>query len=195
MALALDRHYRVLKTAMPYRYKESGLDNVVLRRGYTIRQTPYGETVAIHDVDGVHRKIAAKLVKQPHLTGAELRFLRLEMDKTQAELAETLGTTEQTLSLWERDRKKPIPDTAAKLLQVIADGHFGLTFNLKKRGAIDQAIKKGLRLGTVAVFPPRYGAQVGILHKAPWWRRRGTPMGVMRTAKKATKHPAARKKK
>jgi hypothetical protein len=96
MALALDRHHRVLRIAMPYRYKESGLDNVVLRRGYTIRQTPYGETVVIHDVDRLHRKIAAKLVKQPHLTGAELRFLRLEMDKIEAGLAETLGTSEQT---------------------------------------------------------------------------------------------------
>jgi putative transcriptional regulator len=138
---------------MPYRYKESGLDDVVLRRGYATRQTPYGETVAIHDVEGVHRKIAAKLVKQPYLTGAELRFLRLEMDQTQAELAKTLGTSEQTLSLWERDRKKPIPETAAKLLQVIADVHF--LMKRMKRGDIDKAITRGLRLGTVAVLRPR----------------------------------------
>ena len=136
---------------MPYRYKESGLDDVVLQRGYTIRQTPYGETVAIHDVNRLHRKIAAKLAKQPQLTGAELRFLRLEMDKTQAALADLLGTSEQTLSLWERERKKPIPETAAKLLQVIVDvllvNHF-----MMKRGAIGKAIKKGLKLGTVVVL-------------------------------------------
>jgi DNA-binding transcriptional regulator YiaG len=138
---------------MPYRYKESGLDDVVLHRGYTIRQTPYGETVAIHDVDRVHRKIAAKLAKQPQLTGAELRFLRLEMDKTQAALADQLGTSEQTLCLWERDRKKPIPETAAKLLQIIVD--VLLVNHLMKRGAIGKAIKKGLKLGTVAVLTPR----------------------------------------
>jgi putative transcriptional regulator len=105
---------------MPYRYKESGLDDVVLPRGaYTVRKTPYGETVAIHDVEGLHRKIATKLISQPQLTGAELRFLRLEMNQTQAKLADELGTSEQTLSLWERDRNKPIPATAAKLLRFI----------------------------------------------------------------------------
>jgi DNA-binding transcriptional regulator YiaG len=145
MALARDRYYRVLRTVMPYHYKESGLDNVLLQRGYTIRQTPYGETVAIHDVDAVHRAIAAKLVTQPHLTGAELRFLRLEMDQTQAELAETLGTSEQTVSLWERHRKKPIPETAAKLLQVIVDARLMLKRNVIKR-AISKAYKAAGKL-------------------------------------------------
>src|SRR5262249_14369116 len=124
---------------MSYRYKESGLDNVVLpRSAYTIRKTPYGETVAIHDVDRLHRKIAAKLVRQPHLTGAELRFLRLEMDQTQAELAKKLGTSEQTLSLWERDRNKLMPETADKLLRIIAD----VRLKLGLRGFIERAIIK-----------------------------------------------------
>jgi DNA-binding transcriptional regulator YiaG len=106
---------------MPYRYKESGLDDVLLpRSAYTIRKTSYGETVAIHNVDRLHREIATKLVRQSHLTGAALRFLRLEMDQTQAELAETLGTSEQTLSLWERDHNKPMPKTAGQLLRIIA---------------------------------------------------------------------------
>ena len=155
-AVAIEwRSHLIVITAFWVRHalplQKSGLDDVVLQRGYTIRQTPYGETVAIHDVNRLHRKIAAKLAKQPQLTGAELRFLRLEMDKTQAALADLLGTSEQTLSLWERERKKPIPETAAKLLQVIVDvllvNHF-----MMKRGAIGKAIKKGLKLGTVVVL-------------------------------------------
>jgi DNA-binding transcriptional regulator YiaG len=86
---------------------------------------------------GLHRKIAKKLVRQPHLTGAELRFLRLEMDQTQAELAKALGTSEQTLSLWERDRNKPMPETANKLLRVVADVHLKLGL----RGFIERIIK------------------------------------------------------
>jgi putative transcriptional regulator len=109
-----------------YHYKECGLDNVILQSGYTVRQTPYGETVAIHNVDGLHKVIARALIKQAELTGAELRFLRSELDQTQAELAKALGTSEQSVSLWERARSEPMPETAARLLQLIAADHLGL---------------------------------------------------------------------
>jgi putative transcriptional regulator len=111
---------------MPYEYRESGLDNVVLRNGYSIRQTPYGETVAIHNVNALHREIARALIKQAELTGAELRFLRSELDQTQAELAKALGTSEQTVSLWERARSEPMPETPARLLRLLAADHLGL---------------------------------------------------------------------
>src|SRR5262249_24029190 len=53
------------------------------------------------------------------LNGAELRFLRLEMETTQRDLAGILGTTEQTLRLWEKHRKKAMPGPADRLLRAL----------------------------------------------------------------------------
>jgi DNA-binding transcriptional regulator YiaG len=109
-----------------YHYKESGLDDVVLRNGYTIRETPYGETVSIENVDALHQLIGKTIIGQPQINGAELRFLRRELDKTQAELAALLGTSEQAMSLWERNRKGPMPESAARLLRLLYAESIGL---------------------------------------------------------------------
>ncbi len=39
-----------------YRYTESGVTNVWLANGYTIRKTKYGEGVSIHDMDSQERR-------------------------------------------------------------------------------------------------------------------------------------------
>jgi len=43
----------------PLHYTLSGLTNVYLLNGYRIRKTPHGDTIAIEDIDGLHRAIAA----------------------------------------------------------------------------------------------------------------------------------------
>ena len=103
-----------------YHYTESGLDNVFLIDGYTIHQTAYGDGVSIDDTDGLQKAIGRWLVSQPTpINGAELRFIRLEMERTQRALASRLGTTEQTLRLWEKNRAKDIPGPADRLLRAI----------------------------------------------------------------------------
>ena len=103
-----------------HRYLESGLDNIYLENGYRIHRTPYGEGISIQDTEGLNRAIGRWLVSLPKpLTGAELRFLRLEMEATQKDLAGILGTTEQTLRLWEKHRKKPMPGPADRLLRAL----------------------------------------------------------------------------
>ena len=88
---------------MVYHYVESGLDNVYLTNGFTVHKTAYGEGVSIQDTEGLHKAIGQWLISVPKpLTGAELRFLRIEMDIIQKNLAAILGTTEQTLRLWEK---------------------------------------------------------------------------------------------
>jgi putative transcriptional regulator len=105
---------------MAYHYKESGLDNIYLRDGYTIHKTAYGKGVSIADTEGLHRGIGRWLISLPKsLNGAELRFLRIEMDMTQRNLAAILGTKEQTLSLWERHRNKAMPGSADRLLRAL----------------------------------------------------------------------------
>lgn len=106
-----------------HHYTECGLGYVWLKGGYSQRQTAYGPAVAFDDVDGLHREIARFVVERiPELRGAEVKFLRLEMALTQAELGAQLGVSEQTVSLWERKPEGPMPATPQKLLRLLAEG-------------------------------------------------------------------------
>ena len=91
-----------------YHYTESGLPNIWLRNGFVIEQTPYGEAVSIHDLDGLHRAIGLSLIESAApLSPAEFKFLRVEMDMSQKALARLLDVTEQTVSLYERQGNIP----------------------------------------------------------------------------------------
>jgi putative transcriptional regulator len=101
-----------------YHYTECGLDNIWLEGGVTIHETAYGKGVSIRDTEGLHKAIGQWLIATPKpLNGAEVRFIRLEMELTQKNLAAIVGTTEQSLRLWEKNRKKPIPGPADRLLR------------------------------------------------------------------------------
>jgi putative transcriptional regulator len=117
----------LMSTNQPYRYAESGLTNIYLQGGVTRHRTREGTFVNISDTRGLHRAIAHWLVEDPTpLRGAQLRFLRQEMNITQGELAAFLRARRQTLSHWERSRM-PMPPTADRQLralyaQYVADG-------------------------------------------------------------------------
>lgn len=104
-----------------YHYAESGLTNVWLANGFTIRKTKYGEGVSIHNLEGLHRALAQALANRPHLTGTEVRFLRKEMGLSQRGLGELMGVTDQAVALWER--KGRLPKTADRLLRLICLEH------------------------------------------------------------------------
>ena len=91
-----------------YHYRECGLRNVWLSNGYSEQDTPYGPGLAIGDLAGLHHAIARGLIAMGgKLTGAELRFLRLEMGLSQARLASLLGNEAQTVALWEKRGSQP----------------------------------------------------------------------------------------
>lgn len=122
---------------MAYHYTESGLDNVFLENGYTIHKTPYGEGVSIKDTDGLHRAIGEWLILLPKpLNGAELRFLRLQMELTQRDLAAVLGSDEQAVRRWEKSRTKPFNGSSDRLLRVLYAEYVG--GNVKVREAVDR---------------------------------------------------------
>lgn len=100
-----------------YHYTESGLSNVWLANGYTVRKTKYGKSVSIHDADGLHRAIGRVLANKPRLTGTEIRFLRKELGLSQRRLGDLVGVTEQSVAKWERFGK--VPKTADRLLRLI----------------------------------------------------------------------------
>ncbi len=87
----------------PYHYTSSGLDNIYLLNGFTKDEEDGEPTISIADLDGLHRAIGLHIAlarKAP--SGRELRFLRNEMDMSQAELARILGVTDQSVARWEK---------------------------------------------------------------------------------------------
>lgn len=120
-----------------YHYTESGLRNVWLANGYTIRKFDGEEAVSITDADELHRVIGRSLACKPFLTGTELRFLRKELGLSQKRLGDMLGTSEQTVSLWERKGRMPKgPDRIVRALYLEhLDG------NVKIQAMIDRLIE------------------------------------------------------
>ncbi|MBV7460600.1 MULTISPECIES: transcriptional regulator [unclassified Acidovorax] len=91
-----------------YHYTECGLLNVWLENGYTKHETQYGSGVSICDVDGLHQALALAIAdKEGSITGKELRFIRTMLDLSQSALGKLVGSTEQSVSLWERRGRVP----------------------------------------------------------------------------------------
>ena len=105
-----------------YHYTESGLNNVWLRNGFRNVQTPYGRGVAIDNVSGLHRAISQTLLrKKPHWSGAEFRFIRKELDMSQAALAFYFGNDVQSIARWEKRGR--VPEMADRFLRMLYREH------------------------------------------------------------------------
>ncbi len=133
---------------MAYHYTELGLRNVWLENGCTVRQTPYGETIAIEAIDELHQVIGRALTHKAHLTGVELRFLRKQNGLSQAALAHLVGCSEQTVSLWERRGK--IPKASDRLIRAVyieqIDGNVKIQNLLTKLQVIDPSRQERIDL-------------------------------------------------
>lgn len=104
-------------------YKGCGLPNVFLANGYQEMETPYGKSISIDDLEGLHRAIGMEIVnKEPDLSGLEFRFLRKELELSQAKLGNLLDRDAQTIALWEKERNE-IPKMAEMLLRAIYSEH------------------------------------------------------------------------
>jgi DNA-binding transcriptional regulator YiaG len=92
-----------------YHYTDGGLRNVWLVNGYEVRQTPFGEGVVIHDLDGLTRAICLTLTEKPGpLTGVELRYIRSAgMLLSQPALGRLIGVDGQTVARWEKSGRVP----------------------------------------------------------------------------------------
>ena len=100
-----------------YHYRECGLDDVYLLNGFERTKSARGTTIAIGDVDKLHRAIGEHLcLKKKELNGKEIRFLRRELLMSQSLLAHLLNVGEQTVHRWETG-KTPMPRAAEALLR------------------------------------------------------------------------------
>jgi DNA-binding transcriptional regulator YiaG len=115
----------------PYHYTMCGLDDVYLVSGYERAETDYGSGVTIQNMDGLHRAIGEYLCRgKKTLNGKEVRFLRHEMDLTQAELGDLLRVTDQTLARWEKG-EVPLTGPADLLLRVYYLAHIAQKVDLR----------------------------------------------------------------
>lgn len=126
-----------------YRYKGCGLENIFLVNGFAVRKLRNGsEIVAIEDVEGLHRAIALNIVESGRpLDGRTFRFLRKELDMAQRQVASMLGVEEQTVSLWERERKS-VPQHADLMLRALTketlSGHAELKALIERFNSLDR---------------------------------------------------------
>lgn len=119
-----------------HHYLGSGLRNVWLANGYREVATAHGKGVAIDDADGLARAIARELARRPgRLSGAEFRYLRKELELSQAALAELLGSTDQAVARWEKGRTR-VPKWADRLARLLWREH--AEGNVKVRGLIER---------------------------------------------------------
>ena len=101
-----------------YHYTDGGLRNVWLRNGYQVRKTPYGEGVAIHDLDGLVKALCLAFTDKPGtLTGAEFRYIRNAMLLSQPALGKLIGIDGQSVARWEKTGR--VPKWADKLLRLL----------------------------------------------------------------------------
>lgn len=100
-----------------YHYTESGLQNVYLNNGYKSKKVAGGLAVAIVDADGLHQAIGRHIASKGYMTGAELRFLRKELDFSQSRFGALVGASEESVSLWERRGR--VPKSACRIMQAV----------------------------------------------------------------------------
>lgn len=91
----------------PYRYLESGLDNIYLHGVMQYRCPDCGErAVDIPMIKALHRLIAKDIIcKREFLTGGEVRFLRKELPMKSKEMADALAIEPETYSRWENGKQ------------------------------------------------------------------------------------------
>jgi putative transcriptional regulator len=129
-----------------YHYTDGGLRNVWLANGYEIKQTPYGEGVSFHNLDGLTQSICMALTnKASLLTGAEFRYIRSAgMLLSQPALGKLMGIDGQSVARWEKTSK--VPRWADKLVRLLytaqAEGNEPIAKAVERIKTVERLVKQ-----------------------------------------------------
>lgn len=107
-----------------YRYRESGLPNVVIV-GAEVRRCPAcgHHELVLPRVTELHRTIALAVIHKPaRLSGPEVRFLRKYLGWSGVDFAEHAGVDPSTVSNWENDKDAIGPSSDRLLRLMVAHG-------------------------------------------------------------------------
>jgi putative transcriptional regulator len=84
-------------------YTMCGLKNVYLGNGFDIEEdTAYGKLITVEHEDDLQKAIGLHIIEKPEISGPEFRFLRKQMGRTQAEMAELFKVDVQTVANYEK---------------------------------------------------------------------------------------------
>lgn len=102
-------------------YTMCGLDDVYLLDGFSYEETSRGRMLRVEAQGELHKAIGRWLVQLNRgLTGKELRFLREEVNLSQANLARLLGESDQSVARREkRDDPFKQPTTQERVLRYL----------------------------------------------------------------------------
>ena len=129
-----------------YHDTDGGLRNVWLANGYEIKQTPYGEGVSFHNLDGLTTSICIALTKKAGvLTGIEFRYIRSAgMLLSQPALGKLMGIDGQSVARWEKTGK--VPKWADKLVRLLylaqAQGNEPISAAVDRVKTVERLIKQ-----------------------------------------------------
>ena len=85
-------------------YPDCGMDNIYLANGWRWEETPIGRFLHIKDDRNLFAALARHIVEQPHKpSGKELRYLRIYLNLSQADLGQLLGLSDQQVARWEKE--------------------------------------------------------------------------------------------
>jgi DNA-binding transcriptional regulator YiaG len=85
-----------------------------------------GKGVSIENIDALQKTIALWIIDSPApMTGAEFRFLRMELDLSQRRIAELINAEEQAVRRWEKARNKPVKGSAERMMRVLFHAYSG----------------------------------------------------------------------
>lgn len=118
-----------MKMTDKYRYKASGLDNVILVGLQQCVDDDGDKCVTIPNINLLHKAIAASILRRNSgMNGKELRFLRTLIGMTQAELGNVVNRDAQTIGRWERGEFEN-DQTAEALIRLVAAERLELDLN------------------------------------------------------------------
>ena len=133
-----------------YHYRDCGLPNVYLKNGYSIEEhEEYGELVSIENLENLHKVIGLNIVKNsvPLMSGAEFRFLRIELDLSQKALGDLIGVTDQTVANYEKDEPKAMADKFLRIMyKENVCGNTEIMESLQRLNKLDRDITEHQRL-------------------------------------------------
>jgi putative transcriptional regulator len=115
----------------PIQYVGCGLDEIWLASGYELETIDGEQTIAVHNLDGLHAAIGRSLVQRKKLlNGKEIRFLRRQIDLTQSELARLVGCDAQQIARYEKGQNKMSGPTD-RLLRMLYREHLRDQFSIR----------------------------------------------------------------
>jgi DNA-binding transcriptional regulator YiaG len=103
----------------PILYRACGLEGIYLCNGYETEELDGEIYTTVQDREQLHRVIALNLVEhRKTLAPKELKFIRVAMDQTQADLARFLGVSSQSVARWEKGESE-LPGPADRMIRVM----------------------------------------------------------------------------